>query len=49
MEPTEGRNCEGEPMNETERKVQFLVEKWRIPRDEARRLLNIERAEASDD
>ena len=35
-------------MSETERKVQFLVKKWRIPRDEARRLLNIQRAEDND-
>lgn len=36
-------------MSESERKVAYLAKKWRIPRDEARRLLNSQRAEASDD
>ena len=39
---------EAEPMSEAERKVEFLVKKWRIPRDEARRLLNIQRVEGDD-
>ncbi|OYR57727.1 hypothetical protein DJ70_05040 [Halorubrum halodurans] len=35
--------------SETERKVAYLAKKWRIPREEARRLLNIKRSEASDE
>ncbi len=36
-------------MSDTERKVAYLAKKWRIPREEARRLLNIQRAEGNDD